>query len=92
MGWKIIEDHLYDTQVWAFENKSMKGTHSLDYAGGQQKVRTFDDDGTLYYTAVCDDDDDVSMERFHDWSMADSGTVRSQWYDNEKQEWREFIS
>lgn len=90
MGWKIIKDHLFKEDQWTFEN--MEGKESKDYAGGQQKVRTFDDDGELYYTAVCDDDNDVSMERFHDWSMVDSGTVRSQWYDESKQEWREFIS
>lgn len=90
MGWKIIEDHLDNGQWENYESE--KGRQSKDYAGGQQKVRTFDDDGELYYTAVCDDDNDVSMERFHDWSMVDSGTVRSQWYDESKQEWREFIS
>lgn len=73
MGWKIITDHL-EKQGW-IDYKSYKGRESKDYKGGTLQIQTYDDDGILYYTAHCDDEE--SQEQFHDWSRVDSGTVGS---------------
>lgn len=98
MGWKITQDHL-EKQGWD-NYESMKGRESRtrnenneivsSYKGGSYWVRTFDDDGTLYYTAKCDGES--SAEAFHDWSQYDSGTVRSQVKEKWTDKWEEFIS
>jgi hypothetical protein len=96
MGWKIIKDHGYEKSVKRAEKygTSVYGTSyegkERDYQGGKMQVRTWDDDGNLYYTAVCDDEN--SAEAFHDWSQYDSGSVRSQIRVKGNAKWEEFIS
>lgn len=69
MGFKIVKDYL---------EVGRTGATSSGYEGGTTiKVRTYDDDGDINYLAVCDDDEDVSAEQFHDWSMADVGSTNS---------------
>jgi hypothetical protein len=90
MGWKIIKDHGWkQSDLDNYGIKSYVG-RERDYQGGKMQVRTWDDDGNLYYTAVCDDEE--SAENFHDWSMYDSGSVRSQIRAKGNAKWEEFIS
>lgn len=97
MGWKITRDFLYESaerehgkgNVPEWET-NRKGKESISYTGADlYRVKTYDDDGTLYYEAVCDGEG--SAELFHDWSMVDSGTVRSTIKAKGKK-WGEFIS
>lgn len=87
MGWKIVKDYLAEQPVSYFESEVGR---DQQYEGGQLKCRVGDDDGTKYYIALCDDDE--SMEHFHDWAEYDSGCTWSEWYDEDKKEWRGFIS
>jgi hypothetical protein len=90
MGWKITQDHL-ESRGWAnYQSEKGRESKSSEYKGGSYWVRTFDDDGTLYYTAKCDGE--ASAEAFHDWSSYDSGTVRSQVKKKWTDKWEEFIS
>lgn len=92
MGWKIKKDHTY--KQYEELNKRIEVPDCTgkerNYKGGRMQVRTFDDDGTLYYTAWCDDEE--SAENFHNWSEYDSGSVRSQFREKANQKWEEFIS
>jgi hypothetical protein len=91
MGWKIIKDHGWtEEQFKNYGIKSYVGKQTQSYKGGTYQVRTWDDDGNLYYTALCDDE--ASAEAFHDWSMYDSGSVRSQVRAKGNAKWEEFIS
>lgn len=89
MGWKILKDHLWKESDLQYGIKD-KTDREHNYKGGRMQVRTFDDDGYLYYTAWCDDES--SAEHFHDWSQYDSGSVRSQIRQKANQKWEEFIS
>jgi hypothetical protein len=93
VGWKLVKDHLWTPEKaerWCEKPRTGLESAYYKYNGGTMQVRTFDDDGELYYTALCDDED--SAERFHDWSLYDSGSVRSQIRKDENSEWEEFIS
>ena len=88
-GFKVVKDY-FDERYPNSTFPSMKGKESKDYAGETDiRVRTYDDDNTLYYEAVCGTEEDA--ERFHDWSSADSGTVYSKIKLPGKKEWENFI-
>lgn len=88
MGWKIIEDPSFNPDN-TFGDTSRVGKQS-EYQGGTMKIKVGDDDGNHYYTALCDNDE--SMETFFNWAVYDSGCTWSEYWDEERQEWRGFIS
>jgi hypothetical protein len=86
MGWKIIVD--YDAKN--VEEEVGYVGRERNYEGGTSLVRVGDDDGNIYYLALCDGDE--GMENFFDWSTCDSGASWSDYWCIKKNEWRGFIS
>lgn len=86
MGWKIIVD--YDGKNVNDDIGYVGKEH--EYKGGTDLIRVGDDDGNIYYLALCDNDE--SMENFFDWSMNDSGCSWSDYWNSKLKEWRGFIS
>jgi hypothetical protein len=95
MGFKVIKDFLAEEKrIEGMPEESIDEVTKVtdDFEGKNTiNVRTYDDDGILYYEALCDDDNDESAERFHDWSQWDSGTVGSKIENKETKEWVWFI-
>ncbi|QXN70183.1 hypothetical protein INTERNEXUS_143 [Bacillus phage vB_BspM_Internexus] len=90
MGFKVVRDFLSEKR-----NRESDVLEKVtdDYKGKNvERVRVYDDDKTLYYEALCDKDSHESAERFHDWSMYDSGTTESKILDDKGNEWKTFIS
>jgi hypothetical protein len=86
MGWKIIVDN---DGMNVREDVGYVGKER-DYNGGTSLVRTGDDDGNVYYVALCDGES--GMESFHDWSQYDSGSSWSDYWCEKTKEWKGFIS
>lgn len=88
MGWKLIFDN---DAMNIQEGNGRVGKESVkEYKGGLGLIRVGDDDGNLYYMALCDDDE--SMENFHDWAMYDSGATWSEYWCTKENTWKGFIS
>lgn len=80
-GFKIVRDYYYEAMVRDGsvdeDDKSEVGKESMNYAEGNDKVRckVYDDDGTLYYEAVCTGES--GAELFHNWGTGYAGTTAS---------------
>lgn len=95
-GFRIVRDYLYEGMVRDgsadADDKSEVGKESLQYAPGNDKVRCklYDDDGQLYYEAVCTGE--RGAELFHDWGEGYAGTVFSKIRKIGKgEQWGDFI-
>jgi len=94
-GFKIVEDYYHERAIktygskYAERNTSNVGRQSKNYEGGTDvQCKVYDDDGNLYYRAVCDNEE--GAELFHDWATADSGCTFSKIKEKGK-EWGNFI-
>jgi hypothetical protein len=87
MGWKII---MSNDDMNIKDLPQYVGRNTSDYNGGTSLVRTGDDDGNIYFIALCDGDN--GMERFFDWCMYDSGASWSEYWCTKTNEWKGFIS
>jgi hypothetical protein len=94
MGFKVVRDFYAERERKEGRKESeidevKKETE--DYGDGNIRVKVYDDDGILYYEAKCDDDDDKSAERFHNWATWHSGTTGSKMKNPNTGKWEWFI-
>lgn len=94
-GFKVVRDFYAENKIrkGIFNPKydiDRRGKQSTDYIDGENhiRVKTYDDDGNLYYEMVCATEKDA--ERAHEWSQFDSGSVSSK-IKIGKGEWINFI-
>lgn len=91
MAWKIILDNdAMNTQSELEKDGSRVGKGTSDYKGGTDLIRVGDDDGNIYYMAVCDGD--KGMEEFFNWASYDSGASWSDYWCTKTHQWKGFIS
>jgi hypothetical protein len=73
MGFKIMRDYYAERSEGTKGRQYVESKH--EYKGGKIQIKTYDDDGNLYYLAWVDSE--KWAEHFHDFSTADCGTVSS---------------
>jgi hypothetical protein len=86
MGFKIIRDYYYEREAKhdPYYSDNNKGKER-DYHGGNIRCKVYDDDGELYYEALCDGESGAEM--FHNWAMVDSGCTASKIKTDDTWEW-----
>lgn len=78
-GFKIVEDYYHKRAIREYGKKytdeSNVGRERAYSGGNDVECKVYDDDGNLYYRAVCDNDE--GAELFHNWASNDSGCTAS---------------
>ena len=93
-GFKIIRDYYHEREMREYgeslgTNKGKVRGDEKGYQDGKVRCKVYDDDGILYYEAMCDGE--AGAEMFHDWGTWDSGTVASKIKMDKDSEWEWFI-